>query len=54
MIAIVSGKGDGGAVALLEQAGVKVVIGVVGDDPRKAVEDYIKGDLEAGQNVCDH
>lgn len=42
------------AQALFQQNRIKVVIGVMENDPEKAVMDYLSGDLRIGENVCDH
>jgi len=52
-VVLASGMG-GRAVALFEQHGVTVVLGVAAGDPRKAVEDYLQGNLATGANPCDH
>lgn len=51
-VVLASGMGAR-AVGLFEQHGVKVVLGVIGDDPRAAAESYLKGNLEGGGNPCD-
>jgi predicted Fe-Mo cluster-binding NifX family protein len=50
---IASGMGSR-AQALFNENRIEVVIGVLGDDPEKAVLDYIKGELATGDNICDH
>jgi len=42
------------AQALFNENRIEVVVGVLGDDPEKAVLDYIKGELATGDNICDH
>jgi predicted Fe-Mo cluster-binding NifX family protein len=42
------------AQALFNENRIEVVVGVLGDDPEKAVLDYIKGGLATGDNICDH
>lgn len=42
------------AVQLLEQNGIKVVLGATENDPEKAVLAYLGGVLESGDNVCNH
>lgn len=42
------------AQQLFTQAGVKVITGAPGDDPRKVVEAYLTNTLETGDNVCNH
>jgi predicted Fe-Mo cluster-binding NifX family protein len=50
---IASGMGSR-AQALFNENRIEVVVGVLGDDPEKAVLDYIKGELATGDNICDH
>lgn len=52
-IVIASGMGYR-AQALFEENRIGVVVGVLGDDPEKAVLDYMKGELATGNNICDH
>ena len=42
------------AQTLFNENRIEVVVGVLGDDPEKAVLDYIKGELSTGDNICDH
>ena len=42
------------AQKLFNASGVKVVIGVIENNPALAVLDYLKGNLKAGINACDH
>lgn len=42
------------AQALFSEQRIEVVVGVLGDEPEKAVLDYIKGELARGDNICDH
>jgi predicted Fe-Mo cluster-binding NifX family protein len=44
----------GHAQQLFAQQGVKVVTGAQAEDPREAVEQYLKGVLQTGANTCDH
>jgi len=52
-VVIASGMGSR-AQALFRENRIEVVIGVLSDDPDKAVLDYIKGELATGDNICDH
>jgi predicted Fe-Mo cluster-binding NifX family protein len=52
-VVIASGMGSR-AQAIFNENQIEVVIGVLADDPEKAVLDYIKGDLATGDNICDH
>ena len=51
---VLAGGMGGRAVALFEQAGVRVVLGVQGNDPCAAVEQYVQGTLASGDNACGH
>jgi len=42
------------AVALFNQQGIKVIVGVPSDTPEKIATDYLTGTLKSGDNVCDH
>ena len=52
-VIIASGMGSR-AQGLFNQNRIKVALNVLGDDPEKAVLDYIGGTLEVGDDVCDH
>ena len=52
-VVIASGMGSR-ARAIFNENHIEVVIGVLSDDPEKAVLDYTKGDLATGDNICDH
>jgi ATP-binding protein involved in chromosome partitioning len=52
-VVIASGMGSR-ARTLFEENRIEVVVGVLGDDPERAVLDYIKGELATGDNICDH
>ncbi len=52
-VVIASGMGSR-AQALFRENRIEVIIGVLDDDPEKAVLDYIKGTLATGDNICDH
>jgi len=52
-VVIASGMGSR-ARALFSEHRIEVVVGVLGDEPEKAVLDYIKGELARGDNICDH
>lgn len=51
---ILAGGMGNRAVQLLEQQGVKVSVGVPSLEPEAAVRAWLKGELEAGSNACDH
>jgi predicted Fe-Mo cluster-binding NifX family protein len=52
-IVIASGMGSR-AQAIFNENRIRVVVGVLGDDPEKVVLDYIRGELAIGDNICDH
>ena len=39
---------------IFRQNGVEVVLGVMENDPEKAVQSYLDGRLDIGDNICDH
>ena len=51
---IIAGGMGSRAQQLFAQQGVKVVTGAQETDPKKAVENYLKGTLVTGANTCDH
>ena len=52
-VVIASGMGSR-AQDIFRDNRIEVIIGVLGDDPEKAVLDHIKGTLATGDNICDH
>lgn len=42
------------AQSLFEEHGIKVVVGAPADTPRRLAEAWLAGNLETGDNVCDH
>jgi predicted Fe-Mo cluster-binding NifX family protein len=52
-VVIASGIGSR-AQGIFNENRIEVVVGVLGDDPEKAVLDYMKGELARGDNICDH
>ncbi len=42
------------AIGLLEQRGIRVVLGVPRGDPVSLAKAYVEGTLEAGDSTCDH
>jgi len=52
-VVIASGMGSR-ARALFNENRIEVVIGVLDDNPEKAILDYLKGELATGDNICDH
>lgn len=52
-VVIASGMGSR-AQALFNENRIKVVIGILDDNPEEAVLGYLKGELATGDNICDH
>ena len=52
-VVIASGMGSR-AQGLFQQNRIKVVIGALESDPEKAVLSYLNGNLDTGDNICDH
>jgi ATP-binding protein involved in chromosome partitioning len=52
-VVIASGIGSR-AQSLFRQNRIEVVIGVLESDPEKAVLSYLDGNLDTGDNICDH
>jgi predicted Fe-Mo cluster-binding NifX family protein len=52
-VVVASGMGSR-AQAIFNENHIEVVIGVLNDDPEKAILDYLKGELATGGNICDH
>ena len=42
------------AQQIFEQAGIEVICGAPSESPDTVVNSYLKGDLEIGDNACDH
>ena len=42
------------AQGLFSERGIRVFVGAASDDPTKIVEAYLNGNLELGENICDH
>jgi len=42
------------AQSLFRESRIEVVTGTLGDEPQKAVLDYLRGTLATGDNLCDH
>ena len=51
---IIAGGMGRRAQDIFSQEGIKVVYGVSSTDPSVVVEDYLKGQLKTGDNICDH
>jgi predicted Fe-Mo cluster-binding NifX family protein len=52
-VVIASGMGSR-AQGLFRQSRIGVVIGALESDPEKAVLSYLDGNLDTGDNICDH
>jgi predicted Fe-Mo cluster-binding NifX family protein len=52
-LVIASGMGSH-AQSLFQQHRIGVVIGVSESDPEKAVLKHLEGNLDSGDNICDH
>ncbi len=42
------------AQSLFERHGIKVVVGAAADTPRRLAEAWLAGNLQTGDNICDH
>lgn len=42
------------AQGLFEEKGIRVLIGAPSEDPQTIVENYLNGNLQLGENICDH
>jgi len=51
---IIAGGMGPRAVDLLHQNGIEVVLGAMEGDPEQAVLSHLSGNLNIGDNVCDH
>jgi predicted Fe-Mo cluster-binding NifX family protein len=51
---VLAGGMGGRAQELLAQNGIKSVVGVTDMSAQEAVETYLQGDLDSGDNACDH
>lgn len=51
---IIAGGMGSRAQQLFAQQGVNVITGAQGEDPKEIVEQYLKGVLQTGANMCDH
>lgn len=50
---IVSGMGPR-AVAMLQEAGIEVVMGALPETPEEVVRSFLDGSLQTGESPCDH
>lgn len=51
---VVAGGMGRRAQDLFQQSGIEVVVGAQPEDPQTAVEQYLAGQLETGENPCAH
>ena len=51
---VIAGGMGARAQSLFTEQGVQVVVGAMGGKPEEIVKAYLDGNLEVGQNVCDH
>ncbi len=51
---IIAGGMGQRAQSLFVENGIKLMVGVSGEDPEQLVSQYLKGTLVSGKNVCDH
>jgi len=52
--AIIAGGMGSRAQQLFAQNNIEVIIGLRSDNLKGLVEEYISGNLESGENLCDH
>lgn len=52
--AIIAGGMGSRAQSLFAQNNIEVIIGLRSDNLKGLVEEYISGNLESGENLCDH
>lgn len=52
-IVIAGGMGHR-AQSLFAEHGIRVIVGAPGEAPERLVEEYLRGSLVCGANVCDH
>lgn len=51
---IIAGGMGRRAQQLFEQSGIDVVVGAANDSPQELTKQYLAGQLQTGQNICDH
>jgi len=51
---VITGGMGSRAQNFFREFGIEVLLGASAAEPRKLVQDYLKGKLELGENVCDH
>jgi ATP-binding protein involved in chromosome partitioning len=51
---IIAGGMGRRAQQLFEQSGIDVIVGAADDNPQELAKQYLAGQLQTGQNICDH
>ena len=51
---VIAGGMGSRAQNIFQENHIQVIVGVIENDPEKAVLDHIKGKLATGDNICDH
>ena len=51
---IIAGGMGQRAQMLFHEQGIEVMVGAPAQEPEKLVSDYLAGNLQSGQNFCDH
>jgi len=51
---IIAGGMGTRAQELFARSGIEAIVGVDMSDPRAIAEQYLAGNLQAGENICDH
>jgi len=51
---IIAGGMGHRALDLFAEQGIQVVVGLPAETPEKLAADYLTGNLQPGENVCDH
>lgn len=51
---VISGGMGSRAKILFQEAGIEVITGAPAIAPESIIEKYLQGNLETGQNTCDH
>jgi len=55
-IVVISGKGGMGqrAKQLFRQNNIDVIVGATNNTPQELAQQYLNGQLQCGENICDH
>jgi predicted Fe-Mo cluster-binding NifX family protein len=51
---IIAGGMGRRAQGLFSQSGIRVLVGASADDPEQIVSAFLAGELQTGDNICDH